>query len=231
VALILDRLPGYLEHIPGGSVAITSIDAIINWSHSNSLWPLAFGTKCCAIEMLMATGAPHQDMARFGAEVARQSPRQADLMVIAGAIVKKMALRMRLLYEQMAEPRYVIAAGSCAISGGPFMYHSYTIVRGADQVVPVDVYVPGCPPRPEAFFWGLLTLQEMIRQGESIRHPGVRKKPVIAALPQGVSADDIRQSLRETLEKDNTVDVIQAANDNAWAKKVEQWTHKQSNSY
>ena len=231
MGLIIDRLPGYLEHLPGGSVVMTSLDAILNWSRSNSLWPLAFGTKCCAIEMLMATGAPHQDMARFGAEVARQSPRQADLMVIAGAIVKKMALRMRLLYEQMAEPRYVIATGSCAISGGPFMYHSYTIVRGADEVVPVDVYVPGCPPRPEAFFWGLLTLQKMIRQGESIRHPGLRRKPVIAALPQGVSAEDIRQSLREALEKDNTVDVAQAAGDKVWAARVEQWIQKHSNGY
>ncbi|MGD0205112.1 MAG: NADH-quinone oxidoreductase subunit NuoB, partial [Dehalococcoidia bacterium] len=106
-----------------------SLDAFINWARRNSLWPLAFGTKCCAIEMLMATGAPHQDLSRFGAEVARQSPRQADFMVVAGAIVKKMAPRMRLLYEQMAEPRYVMATGSCAISGGPFMYNSYTIIR------------------------------------------------------------------------------------------------------
>jgi NADH-quinone oxidoreductase subunit B len=229
MGLMIDRLPRYLEPIPGGPVVLTSIDAIMNWSRANSLWPLAFGTKCCAIEMLMATGAPHQDTARFGAEVARQSPRQADLMVIAGAIVKKMALRMRLLYEQMAEPRYVIATGSCAISGGPFMYNSYTIVRGADQVVPVDVYVPGCPPRPEAFFWGLLALQKMIRQGESIRHPGLRKKPVIASLPQGVSAEDIRQAMREALEKDNTVSMTQAPCGRLWAEKVEAWVQEHSN--
>jgi len=230
MGLMVDRLPGYLEPIPGGSIVVTSIDAIMNWSRANSLWPLAFGTKCCAIEMLMATGAPHQDMARFGAEVARQSPRQADLMVIAGAVVKKMALRMRLLYEQMAEPRYVIATGSCAISGGPFIYHSYTIVRGADEVVPVDVYVPGCPPRPEAFFWGLLTLQKMIKQGESIRHPGLRKKPVMAALPHGLSCEDIRKELREALEKENTVNVTQAARDKSWAVKVEQWVEKTSSN-
>lgn len=229
MGVIVDRLPGYLEHVPGGSVVLTSLDAVMNWSRANSLWPLSFGTKCCAIEMLMATGAPHQDLARFGAEVARSSPRQADLMVIAGAIVKKMALRMRLLYEQMAEPRYVIAAGSCAISGGPFLYHSYTIVRGADQIVPVDVYVPGCPPRPEAFFYGLLVLQKLIRQGESIRHPGVRRKPVLAALPQGVSAEDIRRTLRATLEQNNTIDVAQAASDKSWAAEVEQWTRKYSN--
>jgi len=226
MGLVTDRLPGLLEPLPGGSILITSIDAIINWSRANSLWPLAFGTKCCAIEMLMATGAPHQDMARFGAEVARQTPRQADLMVIAGAIVKKMAPRMRLLYEQMAEPRYVIATGSCAISGGPFMYNSYTIVRGADEIVPVDVYVPGCPPRPEAFFWGLLTLQKMIKSGESIRHPGVRKKPVLAAMPQGITADDIKQQLRVLLEKENTIDIEHEANNRSWAQKVDQWTQK-----
>ena len=226
MGLVTDRLPGLLEPLPGGSILITSIDAIINWSRANSLWPLAFGTKCCAIEMLMATGAPHQDMARFGAEVARQTPRQADLMVIAGGIVKKMAPRMRLLYEQMAEPRYVIATGSCAISGGPFMYNSYTIVRGADEIVPVDVYVPGCPPRPEAFFWGLLTLQKMIKSGESIRHPGVRKKPVLAAMPQGITADDIKQQLRVLLEKENTIDIEHEANNRSWAQKVDQWTQK-----
>jgi NADH-quinone oxidoreductase subunit B len=230
MGIVLDRLPGILEPIPGGSVLITSIDAIINWSRSNSLWPLAFGTKCCAIEMLMATGAPHQDLARFGAEVARQTPRQADLMVIAGAIVKKMAMRMRLLYEQMAEPRYVMATGSCAISGGPFMYHSYSIVRGADEVVPVDVYVPGCPPRPEAFFYGLMTLQKMIKQGETIRKPGIRTKPVLAALPQGITMDDLRAQQREMLERDNTVDVAQAAAQKIWAARLEQWVPKPSNN-
>jgi NADH-quinone oxidoreductase subunit B len=229
MALILDKLPGLLTPLPGGSVLLTSIDAIINWSRANSLWPLAFGTKCCAIEMLMATGAPHQDMSRFGAEVARQMPRQADLMVIAGAIVKKMAPRMRLLYDQMAEPRFVMATGSCAISGGPFMYNSYTIVRGADQIVPVDVYVPGCPPRPEAFFWGLLTLQKMIKQGESIRHPGVRKKPVLAALPQGITLADIQKQLQEQLTKDNTVELNRAASESPWASKVEQWIENTSN--
>jgi NADH-quinone oxidoreductase subunit B len=230
MGIVLDRLPGILEPIPGGSVLITSIDAIINWSRSNSLWPLAFGTKCCAIEMLMATGAPHQDLARFGAEVARQTPRQADLMVIAGAIVKKMAMRMRLLYEQMAEPRYVMATGSCAISGGPFMYHSYSIVRGADEVVPVDVYVPGCPPRPEAFFYGLMTLQKMIKQGETIRKPGIRTKPVLAALPQGITMDDLRAQQRELLERDNTVDVEQAAANKTWAARLEQWVPKTSHN-
>jgi NADH-quinone oxidoreductase subunit B len=216
-------LPGLLEKVPGGGILITSVDALINWSRANSLWPLAFGTKCCAIEMLMATGAPHQDMSRFGAEVARQSPRQADLMVVAGAIVKKMAPRMRMLYEQMAEPRYVIATGSCAISGGPFIYNSYTIVRGVDEVVPVDVYVPGCPPRPEAFFWGLMTLQRLIKQGESAAHPNVRRKPVMAALPRGIAADDVPEDVRRALEAENVVNVKEEAQAKVWAERIQQW--------
>jgi len=226
MGLVTDRLPRIVENIPGGGILITSIDALINWSRRNSLWPLAFGTKCCAIEMLMATGAPHQDLSRFGAEVARQSPRQADFMVVAGAIVKKMAPRVRLLYEQMAEPRYVIATGSCAISGGPFMYNSYSIVRGVDEVVPVDVYVPGCPPRPEAFFWGLMMLQKMIKQGESIARPGLRRKPVLAALPQGIAMEDIREEIRGLLEADNVIDVEKEAHNKVWADKVKVWMAK-----
>ena len=226
MGLVTDRLPRVVEHIPGGGILITSIDALINWSRRNSLWPLAFGTKCCAIEMLMATGAPHQDLSRFGAEVARQSPRQADFMVVAGAIVKKMAPRVRLLYEQMAEPRYVIATGSCAISGGPFMYNSYTIVRGVDEVVPVDVYVPGCPPRPEAFFYGLMMLQKMIWEGESIARVGCRRKPVMAALPQGIKPEDFRDEVRRLLETENDINVDEAAASKIWLEKVEQWMAK-----
>ena len=226
MGLIVDRLPGMLERVPGGSIMVTSVDTLFNWSRANSLWPLAFGTKCCAIEMLMATGAAHQDLARFGAEVARQSPRQADLLVVAGAIVTKMAPRMRMLYEQMAEPRYVIATGSCAISGGPFMYGSYTIVRGVDEIVPVDVYVPGCPPRPEAFFWGLLALQRMIREGTSIRDSAIRRKPVLAALPQGITLEDIRKELHQPLEAENVVNVKEQAQANVWAERIQQWMAK-----
>ena len=229
MALIAEKLLGRVERVPGGQILITSIDAIMNWARANSLWPLSFGTKCCAIEMLMATGASHQDMSRFGAEVARPSPRQADFMVVAGAIVKKMALRMRLLYEQMAEPRYVMATGSCAISGGPFIYNSYHIVRGVDEVVPVDVYVPGCPPRPEAFFWGLLTLQKLIRETKNTRGPDVRRKPVIAALPQGVTAAEIREEIRRVLVADNEVDVRRAAAEKSWAGKIRAWF--QTHSY
>ncbi len=226
MGVALDKLPGIVERFPGGTVAITRLDQAINLARSNSLWPLMFGTKCCAIEMLMATGAAHQDLSRFGAEVARASVRQADLMVIAGAIVKKMAPRMRLLYEQMAEPRYVIATGSCAISGGPFMYNSYTVVRGADEIIPVDVYVPGCPPRPEAFFWGLMALQKMIREGETIREPGIRRKPVLAALPEDVSLHEIRKQIRTALVDDNVIDVDKAAREKPWASKVREWIQK-----
>lgn len=196
-----------LDHVPGGSFCLTRIDAIINWAHSNSLWPLTFGTSCCAIEVMMAAGASRHDLARFGAEVARPSPRQADLLVVAGTVVKRLAPRLKILYEQMAEPRYVIATGSCAISGGPFMYNSYTTIRGVDQIIPVDVYVPGCPPRPEAFLYGLLTLQKLIKEGESIRRPYVRRKPVLSALPPGMTVGQINSELAALLQRDATVDL------------------------
>jgi NADH-quinone oxidoreductase subunit B len=200
VGLITEKLPPTLDQMPGGSFLLTRMDDVINWARASSLWPLTFGTSCCAIEMMMATGASRHDLARFGAEVARPSPRQADLLIVAGTIVKRMAPRLRTLYEQMAEPRYVIATGACTISGGPFMYHSYTTVRGVDEIIPVDVFVPGCPPRPEALFYGILTLQKMIREGETVRRPGVRRKPVMSALPPGITAEDIREDLARVLE-------------------------------
>ena len=145
----------------GGNILFTTLDNIINWGRSNSLWPLTFATSCCGIEM-MAFGAPRHDMARFGVEVYRASPRQADVIIVAGTIVPKMAPVLKRLYDQMPDPKYVIAMGACAISGGPFA-NSYHIVTGVDKVIPVDVYVPGCPPRPEALFYGIMQLQRKVK--------------------------------------------------------------------
>jgi len=153
----------------GGSILMTSIDNLLNWGRSNSVWPLTFATSCCGIEM-MAAGASRHDFARFGIEVYRATPRQADVIVVAGTIVHKMAPILKRLYDQMADPKYVIAMGACAVSGGPFYYNSYSVVRGVDHVIPVDVYVPGCPPRPEALLYGVMQLQRKI-QTESIREP------------------------------------------------------------
>jgi len=153
--------------MPGGNLLISSLDAAINASRSNSLWTLTFGLACCAIEM-MATGASTYDWARFGFEVPSASPRRADMMIVAGTVVRKMAPVIKTLYEQMPDPKYVVAMGGCAISGGPYVYDSYTIVRGVEEIVPVDIYIPGCPPRPEALLQGLMALQERIR-GQSVR--------------------------------------------------------------
>lgn len=152
----------------GGNFVVTTLDSVINWGRSNSLWPLYFGTSCCAIEM-MQTGAAKHDFSRFGFEVARASARQADLIIIAGTIVNKMGPVLRRLYDQMPEPKYVIAMGACATSGGPFYYNSYSVIKGADHVIPVDVYVPGCPPRPEALLEGMIMLQEKIKK-ENMKH-------------------------------------------------------------
>ncbi len=199
----------FKEAIPGSPAFITSIDKVVNWARSNSLWPLTFGTSCCAIEVMMAAGAAHHDLARFGAEVARPSPRQADLLVIAGTIVKRMEPLLKTLYDQMAEPKYVIATGACAISGGPFIYDSYTTIRGAHEVIPVDVYVPGCPPRPEAFFYGLLTLQKMIIEGQTIAKPFERRKPVLSVLPPRIKLEQIRDELVKNLTARSVTDLNQ----------------------
>lgn len=145
----------------GAPVLLATIDDIINWGRKNSLWPLTFATSCCGIEM-MQTGAPHHDFARFGMEVYRASPRQADVIVVAGTITNKMAPVLKRLYDQMSEPKYVVAMGACAISGGPFFLNSYSVVKGVEHVIPVDVFIPGCPPRPESLLYGMLQLQRMI---------------------------------------------------------------------
>ena len=156
--------PGDVHPTASGGVLVTKLDEVINWARSNSLWPLVFGTSCCAIEM-MSTASAKYDWSRFGFEVARATPRQADVIIIAGTIVNKMAPVLKRLYDQMADPKYVIAMGACATSGGPFFYNTYSVVKGADHVIPVDVYVAGCPPRPEALIHALITLQEKIRKG------------------------------------------------------------------
>ena len=146
-------------------VATTTLEQAFNWSRTNSMWPMLFGLACCAIEM-MATQASHYDLSRFGMELMRPSPRQSDLMIVAGRVSRKMAPVVRRLYDQMAEPRWVIAMGDCASCGGVF--NNYAVVQGVDEVVPVDVYVAGCPPRPEALIHGIVTLHEKVR-GEKFR--------------------------------------------------------------
>jgi len=144
--------------IKGSNVIITNLDKIVNWGRSNSLWPLTFGLACCAIEM-MAAGASYIDLDRFGI-LFRASPRQADVIIIAGTVTYKMAPVVKRVYDQMPEPRYVVAMGSCACTGG--IFNTYSTVQGADQFLPVDVYIPGCPPRPEALMYGLIKLKEKI---------------------------------------------------------------------
>src|SRR4249919_2031431 len=156
---------GIEEKLPSGFL-LTSVEKLAGYFRKGSLWPATFGLACCAIEM-MSTGAPRFDLARFGMEVFRGSPRQADLMIVAGRVSQKMAPVLRQIYDQMVEPKWVLSMGVCASSGG--MFNNYAIVQGVDQIVPVDVYVPGCPPGPETLMHGILTLHDQIRTGELLR--------------------------------------------------------------
>ena len=157
-----------------GNIIFTRIDSAMNWMRKNSLWPMPMGLACCAIE-LMAAGASRFDIARFGAEVMRFSPRQSDVMIVAGTVTYKMALAVKRIWDQMPEPKWCIAMGACASSGG--MYRSYAVLQGIDQLIPVDVYISGCPPRPEALLEGLMRLQRKIETEPALK----QQKPALYA--------------------------------------------------
>jgi NADH-quinone oxidoreductase subunit B len=156
---------GLETKLPEGTVITTTLETVVNWGREYSVWPLLFGLACCAFEMIVA-GASRNDISRFGSEVFRASPRQADLMIVSGRVSQKMAPVVKRLYEQMPYPKWVIAMGDCSSVGGPF--NNYAIVQGVDKLIPVDVYVPGCPPRPEALFHALVRLQEKIQKQEKL---------------------------------------------------------------
>ena len=183
-------------HEGGVNVVVGSLDQVINWGRSNSLWSLTFATSCCGIEF-MAVGCARYDFARFGFEVTRNSPRQADLIMCAGTITHKMAPVMKRLYDQMAEPKNVVAVGGCSISAGPFK-SSYHVVKGIDEIVPVDVFIPGCPPRPEAILYGMMQLQRKVKVEKFFGGANRKeKKPII------VDGKSINKETLKKLAEDN----------------------------
>ncbi len=189
-----ERKP-WIEDRFGEGAVITSLEQAINWARQSSLWPMTFGLACCAIEM-MAVGCSRFDIDRFGAGAFRATPRQADLMIVAGTVTFKMASRVRRLYNQMPEPKYVIAMGACVCGGGPYFKWGYHVVKGVDLVVPVDVYVPGCPPRPEALLEGLMRVQDRVRAERIARGvPDELPVPHHTGYPRlPVSAEDYERS-------------------------------------
>ena len=183
-------------------VAITTLDKIYNWGRRSSVWPLMFGLACCAIEMI-CTAASRYDFARFGMEVMRPSPRQADMMIVSGTVTKKMIPQIVRLYNQMPEPKYVVAMGACASGGGPFK-EGYNVVSGVDRYVPVDVYIPGCPPTPQALLHGLITLQRKI-DAQSIKTARWYAKEPIEAIPVPVLGPDVIDPRQNEIIKQNTL--------------------------
>lgn len=171
-----------------GQIAITSLDRIYNWGRKASVWPMMFGLACCAIEMI-TVAASRYDFSRFGMEVMRPSPRQCDLMIVSGTVTKKMVPQIVRLYNQMPEPKYVMAMGACASGGGPFK-EGYNVVSGIDKFLPVDVYVPGCPPTPQALMHGFLKLQEKI-EGQSIKNVRWYKKEAVEPIPVPILGPDL----------------------------------------
>src|SRR5258708_4445292 len=180
MGILLDKGPLYAEHLPGGSLFMASADSFINWARKSSIWPLTFGLACCAIEMMAAYTSKY-DFDRFGV-IPRPTPRQADLMIIAGTVTKKMAPRIELLYHQMPEPRFVISMGSCSNSGGPY-YDAYSVCKGVDKVIPVDVYVPGCLPRRKGFQRAVIPLKKKMQMSGGFE--AAHKKADLPAGRQG----------------------------------------------